>query len=128
MNEDNWIKLKPSKIQGVGCFTETDISKGEEIGIWDSGDCKFISCRKYSISSRMKKDFIQTFCVETEGGYWCPLNFERMSVGWYLNHSDKSNVESFDFGDTFFAKRKIKSGEELTIDYHLLDKDIDNSL
>jgi hypothetical protein len=128
MKHDIWLKLKSSKIQGVGVFTEFDISKGEEIKLWDGEDCKFVSCRKYSSSSRIKKNFINTFCVETNGGYWCPLNFERMSVGWYINHSDKPNTESFDWGDTFFAKRKIKEGEELTIDYALLDKDIDNSL
>jgi SET domain-containing protein len=37
-----------------------------------------------------------------------------MSIGWYLNHSKNPNV---DVSSNFRAIRKIRRGEELTIDY-----------
>ena len=47
----------------------------------------------------------------------------RMSVAWYINHSLRPNVT---IGVTparwiIRAKRDIKAGEELTVDYGTLD-------
>ena len=39
-----------------------------------------------------------------------------MTVSWYLNHSNNPNVE-IDANYHFFAKRSIRRGEELTVDY-----------
>ena len=45
-----------------------------------------------------------------------PPNLNRLSVGWYVNHSPHPNVEAGDDG-CFRALRRIRKGEELTADY-----------
>lgn len=112
------IVLKPSKIEGVGCFTTEPIKKGSRPVLFDIEDEKFI------LKTRKHKPMFDHYCVETTKGWWCPLSFTRMSVGWYLNHSDEPNIST----PLFKALRDIESGEELTIDYKLLDKDVDNSI
>lgn len=124
------IILKPSKIHGVGCFTIKKIKKGEVIeNLWDNKDYKFVyNRRKLLICLKYpeRKFLYETYCIKTLGGWWCPLNFGRMSTAWYLNHSNKPNLASNDGGYTYYATRDIKSGEELTIDYKKLDKFVAN--
>lgn len=117
------IILKPSKVQGVGCFTDKPIKKGKLADIWEPSDCKFVSYR----NGKKNINMCETYCVSVKGGYSCPVDFRRMSVGWYLNHSDKPNLASSD-GDNYYATKNIRKGEELTIDYSKLDSDIDNSI
>ena len=38
-----------------------------------------------------------------------------MSLGWYLNDAVKPNLEHKDY--VYRARREIRAGEELTIDY-----------
>ena len=123
---DSIVYLAPSKIdkKGIGVFTDTDIKRGEFVRIWDDKDCKFIPKR---VERRTRNFLRERFCVETNKGWWCPLDWVRMSVGWYLNHSDNPNLKSDD-GDNFYAIRKIKEDEELTINYSELDADDNNSL
>lgn len=101
------LVLKPSKIQGVGVFTTTKIKKGTTPPLF-FGDWIF----KRRCAGRQRH-----FCVKTEGGYWCPRNYHRMSIGWYLNHSDTPNCSSDTNPKTL---RHIQAGEELIIDYSKL--------
>jgi hypothetical protein len=43
-------------------------------------------------------------------------DFGMVSVGWYVNHSDRPNLEA-DEDARFRALRRIRKGEELTADY-----------
>lgn len=124
------IILKPSKIHGIGVFTLDDINKNEMVELWGGRDCKFVSDkRKKIICKNPKMDFLfQRYCVKSKRGWWCPLDFIKMSVVWYINHSNEPNLESPDDGYKYYATRKIKSGEELTINYKSLNSDIDNSI
>ena len=45
-----------------------------------------------------------------------PPSLNRLSVGWYVNHSDEPNVAAGDDG-RFRTLRRIREGEELTADY-----------
>lgn len=45
-----------------------------------------------------------------------PPTLNMLSVGWYVNHSVRPNVEADDDG-RFRALRTIRKGEELTADY-----------
>lgn len=49
-----------------------------------------------------------------------PTNFNNLTVGWYLNHSDTSNVRC-DEDYNFISNRLIKKREELTVDYTTYD-------
>ncbi len=62
------------------------------------------------------------FCIGTPEGFIPPenLDFNRLSIEWYLNHSCEGNCGFNDNGD-FVAIREIESGEELTYDYGLAE-------
>lgn len=96
--------IKPSKIQGVGVFTSEDIKKGKKIPLFYSTDYKF----RKSVSKEEK-----VYCIRYKKGYAGPYDFNRMSIGWYLNHSRTPNVKT----RTWKAIRDIGKGEELFIDY-----------
>ena len=112
------IILKPSKIHGVGCFTTEDIFEGQYVRVWDGRECVLVDKPLMQY-----KKMYSTYCIETSDGYLCPIDWIKMSVGWYLNHSNKPNLQSDNWGDTYYATRKIKAGSELTIDYKKLDPD-----
>ncbi len=108
--------LKPSKY-GIGVFATHDIKKGTFLRTF--GDAKKFEER---VTKRKREDIPEEFrgyCHFGEEYYLCPLDFGSMHIGWYLNHSaEDANTES---RDTFwYAKRDIKKGEEILIDYNLL--------
>ncbi|MEN9342144.1 MAG: hypothetical protein RIQ54_400, partial [Candidatus Parcubacteria bacterium] len=45
------------------------------------------------------------------------LGLNGMNISQFLNHSKKSNVKWIERSQIFKTKRKIKPGEELTVDY-----------
>lgn len=115
------IILKPSKIEGVGCFTTIPISKGQVADIWFKDDVRVVKKRNVK-----DKTLYGHYCVETKDEYICPVSFKRMSVGWYINHSNKPNLDSGGTDGIYRAIRDIKAGQELTIDYRLLDDEVNN--
>jgi hypothetical protein len=118
------IVLRPSPIEGVGCFTLQAIKAGEIVrNLWDDADVRFVPAAEVPPAL---VPLHKRYCIESPGGFWCPLDFKRMSVGWYLNHSERPNLASADGGHNYFALRDIAAGEELTIDYRKLDDEVDN--
>jgi hypothetical protein len=103
--------LRPSKIKsaGVGVFTTVSIKRGGRIILFSKKEnIKFIKTNKPNF-------FTKRFCPydKAKKGYWCPEDFCRMSIGWYINHSKNSNVSPI----KWVALRYIKKGEELTTNY-----------
>ena len=97
--------LKPSKIHGVGVFTTEAIRKGIELPLFDYGDWQDIE-RPVGYQRR--------YCTFEKGVWYAPENWNRMSIGWYLNDAGTgANVDA----KKWFSLRYIKSGEELTINY-----------
>jgi SET domain-containing protein len=118
------VYVAPSKIEGVGSFTDRAIAKGELVRCWDGKDSRFIAEKKAHASADVA--LIKRFGIRVRGGYWAPLDFVRISAGWYTNHSEKPNLGSDDGDVTYYALRDIRKGEELTIDYRKMDDDYDN--
>lgn len=116
--------LKPSRLEGVGVFTMGRIEKGKDISdfLFDISDIRFVG----KVVGRRMKWLFKRYAVETKDGFYSPRDFHRMSIGWYLNHSVRPNLVTSDFGNTYRAKKAIKPGTELTIDYRKLDEDISN--
>src|SRR3990167_9644051 len=108
------LVLRPSKIPkaGVGVFTTEVIKKGVEAPLFAKGE-------RYKLIKTNKPDFLtKRFCPydKPRKGYWCPQDFHRMSIGWYINHSAKPNISATNWKTTRF----IRPGEELTTDYSKL--------
>lgn len=128
MAKRKWSKalmyLGPSKIDGIGCFADIPIRKGELVHVFRQDDSRWIPLNKAN-ASPLKK-WIKKFGIRQEGGYWAPVDFLRISTGWYMNHSETPNFSSDDGDVTYYANRDIEPGEELTIDYRRMDPRHDN--
>ena len=128
MRKRKWHKallyLGPSKIHGIGCFSDTRIEKGSFVRVWSPEDSRWVPLKKAHASPHKK--LFQRFGIRTTGGYWAPIDFLRISVGWYMNHSETPNLQSDDGDVTYYAVRDIEPGEEVTIDYRRMDDVHDN--
>lgn len=111
------FKIKPSNIEGVGVFTTSPLKKGELVDIFEEMDCVFVPKPQPEEEMIM----LNNYAIEEEGGWWRPENWKKISVGWYLNHSDNPNIFSNDEANTYLAIRDIEAEEELTINYDLLN-------
>ncbi len=110
--------LKPSPIEGVGVFTATKIKKGPQLRLFQNSEkIRFIAYT--SATAKQHGKLLKRYCVESTKGYFCPDDFGRMSIGWYLNHSKRPNA--FHKNYTYYTKRDIEKDKEITIDYSTLD-------
>jgi uncharacterized protein len=118
------IELRSSRIDGVGVFAVASLKPDQRIaaGIAGSDYRRLVSWshfREYDADLREK---IEKFCIGTPDGFIPPdkLDFNRLSIEWYLNHSCDGNVGFNEDGD-FVALHPIRKGEELTYDYGLAE-------
>jgi len=107
-----YVKAGPSPIHGVGVFAVTPIAKGRTVKLWSREKLRFV---KKPLRGALGKMALM-FGVETERGFWCPKDFNRAEIGWYINHSDRPNM-TYVNDITLRAMRAIKAGEELTVNY-----------
>lgn len=111
-----YVRLKPSKIHGVGVFAIRDIPKGTYVFKGDDGEMVWVRTSATSRLDNEVRKLYRDFCVTRSGRYGCPKNFNVLTPAWYLNHSDKPNTAA-DRNYDFYTTRRIKKGEELTVDY-----------
>ncbi len=120
------VELRPSRIHvgGVGVFAACDIQKGQKVaeGIPVEEFQRPVPWEFfYSYDEEFRRK-VKTFCVGTPNGFIPPpdLDFNKLSIDWYLNHSCDGNC-GFDKDGDFVAIRDIESGEELAYDYGLAE-------
>jgi SET domain-containing protein len=106
--------LKPSPIGGIGVFATHDIPAGKQAF---SGQ---FSPRKMAIKD-VHADFLKYCIFVNDEECLCPERFDRMEIGWFLNHSDKPNIAKNAEGLTI-AVRDIKAGDEILCDYNQLNE------
>jgi SET domain-containing protein len=110
------VRLKPSKIHGVGVFAIKRISKGDLIFPDDDGEMTWVNKKLIDkLPAAIKRLYID-FCVYEGDRVLCPSSFNRMTISWFLNHSDNPNV-ACDENYCFTALRDIEVDEELTANY-----------
>lgn len=102
------LKLKRSRIQGIGVFALVNIKRGTYLEplLFPKGNTQ-----KKKNPSKEEKEY----CIKVENRWICPKNFHQMSVGWFLNHSSKPNLAHNNL--KWYSIKNIRKGEELTIDY-----------
>lgn len=88
-----------SKVHGKGLYARIDIEKGDYLGTYDG--------------PVVKDNGAHVLWAEDDDGSWRGRNGKNMLR--YLNHSDKPHAEFHGFD--LYARRKITSGVEVTIDY-----------
>lgn len=110
------LKVSTVKDAGVGVFSTTRIKKGEKLtSLFDDEKVQWVNhdeFEKLEVSNELKENF----SIKFDEGYSMPSDFNRICVGWYLNHSDNPNLQmNSDY--EYFASRDIMPGEELFINY-----------
>ena len=116
--------LKPSPLGGIGVFATHDIPVGTKI-----------FNHSYALRILNIKDIPQEFikyCIYiSEEECICPEQFDRMEIGWYINHSNTPNIaaEPLALGiDNLvndhapYTIKDIKAGDEILIDYNYLNE------
>jgi len=123
-----YTRLGSSKIHGIGVIAIRNIPKGTDIFYGDEKQ-NLVEVKKEEvkkIKDPSTRKLYEDFCIIKSNVYLCPINFNQMTVGWYLNepkNGEKPNVGCDVQRDyIFYALRDIKKGEELTVDYSTFSK------
>lgn len=98
------IGVGDSQIAGKGIFAKRDFKQGDVINIWSG---KILSKKEFEALSEDEK----IFCSKYSDNEW--MLFDEPDK--YFNHSCNPNTVPGDHCE--IAKRDIKNGEELTVDY-----------
>jgi hypothetical protein len=114
------LRLAATKT-GIGVITSAPIKKGRRIDAWEPGDMVYVDLESITDMDYLK--WLNVFGIVVWKGFYAPKNPMRMSIAWYINHSSKPNLDIRVTPSTWTirAKRDIKSGEQLTVDYGTLD-------
>ena len=112
-----YTRLAPSKIHkgGVGVFAIRKIKKNTEVFVGDSDEMVWVEHRHVPKKPLPVRE-LYDFAVIKDARYGCPPTFNRLTMSWYINHSNRPNTRCTSEYD-FIALRDIKRGEELTVDY-----------
>ena len=108
--------LKPSPLGGIGVFAAHDIAAGTRAlsGKFEPRTMK---------TKEIPEEFLK-YCIHiNDEECLCPQLFDRMEIGWYLNHSDTPNIVRVAHNQVY-ALRDIKAGEEILIDYNQFDEPV----
>lgn len=127
LQEDTYVMLKPSPVEGIGVFAIRDIPKGcrtiFSAGIGEWVKLSFEEVEKLPAHAR---NLVETYCLYDDENYFVPgYGFKMMDMVLYLNHSSQFNITSVNDGEQFEALRDIKTGEELLLNYGSIAEGLD---
>ncbi len=108
------IKIKETKDTGKGMFAKEMIKRGEKVLVWGGN---YTSDKRKIDEAKSKGKLVlqwdeNLYSIEDRGE----------DLGYYINHSCDSNTWMKD-AYTLIARRNIKIGEEVTVDYGLFEND-----
>lgn len=115
------FRLKPSGIPGagVGVFATTNIPRGTYLReLFAEDDVRTLTWEEFA-SLDLPEELKENFPVRYDDACYLPRDFNRLSIGWYLNHSTEPNL-AHDANHDYYALRDLTAGEELLIDYDQL--------
>jgi SET domain-containing protein len=111
-----YTRIGRSKIHGVGIIAIRPIRKGAHIFFPDDDKLRWVKVAEVKRSPIEIRKLYKDFCIKKGEKYGCPINFNKLTPAWYLNHSTNPNVGA-DRDYRFYALKNIKKGDELTTDY-----------
>ncbi len=102
--------LQPSALGGVGIFATHPIPMGTELFLG--------AFTPQKMKSKNVPEAFKKYCVYlNDEECFAPERFDRMEIGWYINHSPEPNIQKIS-GKPIVALRDIKQGEEIFMDYN----------
>jgi len=115
-HEGVYARIGPSRIHGVGVRAIRDIPAGTLVFHGESERVTWMSRAEVRRMPAAIRALYEDFGMVHGDQIGVPPTLNMLSVGWYVNHSGRPNVEAGDDG-RFRALRRIRKGEELTADY-----------
>jgi SET domain-containing protein len=111
-----YARIGVSRLHGVGAIAVRAIPKGALVFRGEDERAVWLS-RAYVRSLPPKvRALYEDFGMVDGERIGVPVNLNRLSVGWYVNHSATPNAVAGDDG-RFRSLRRIRRGEEVTADY-----------
>ncbi len=116
-----YVRLGPSAIHGIGVFAIKPIPQGTNIFASDQVDLVWVDRAALDQAglSPAERKLYHDFGVAEAGRIGCPVNFNNLTPGWYLNEPSAGSTPNVKVGPglVFAAARDIAEGEELTVRY-----------
>lgn len=103
----------------IGIFAAQDIPRGTKLPLFQEDDYKLWPLSDAKKKPRLFWERLLKYGVLDESGLHGPKDPNQMSIGWYIRHSDDPTTK-IDKNYDYFASRKIRAGEEVTVDLHTL--------
>lgn len=124
---DCYCRLQPSPIHGIGVFAIRDIPRGKNpfqmLARYARPGYVRITDAELEALPRGLATTIRALFVPTDGVMYLPTcGTNLVYLIAYLNHADTPNLRTRD-GFNFFTRRKIRAGDELTVDYRTYGAD-----
>jgi uncharacterized protein len=107
---------------GIGVFAIKDIPDKTMLFQGDVGE--IVRVPRDLVDEISKKEIQRIyfdFCPMLKGAFIAPVDFNQMTMSWYMNHSTTPNVQA-NPNFEFITTRPIYAGEELTTDYAIFSE------
>lgn len=116
--------LRPSKIHGVGCFTDEPIRAGQSVWVFDERIDVRLTVSELAKFPPTFRDFLRFYGYEEmhDGHRTIVLCGDHAR---HMNHSDTPNLID---SESNIAAHDIEAGEELTCNYYAFDLDAHRKL
>ena len=111
-----YARIGLSRLHGVGVLAIRDIPAGTLVFGGESERVAWVSRAAVRKLPAAVRSLYEDFGMVWGDKLGVPPSLNMLSVGWYVNHSERPNVEAGDDA-RFRALRRIRKGEELTADY-----------
>ncbi len=111
-----YARIGTSRMHGVGVRAIREIPAGTLVFQGESERVAWVSRAWVRHLPREVRALYEDFGMVSGALIGVPPSLNMLSVGGYVNHSDRPNVEAGDDG-RFRALRRIRKGEELFADY-----------
>lgn len=111
-----YARIGLSRVSGVGVRAIRDIPRGTAMFGGESERVRWVSRAAVRRLPASIRKLYEDFGMVSGNRIGVPPSLNMLSVGWYVNHSDRPNIEADEDG-RFHALRRIRKGEELTADY-----------
>lgn len=120
LKNDVYVRIKKSKVHGVGLFAIRDIPKGTNpfVSLHPTEYEEFTDEELKKTLPKNVYDMINSYSAHDENYHYVPTHgFNPIDLPYLINHSDTPNVGTDKFGEHFVTLRDIKEGEELFSDF-----------
>ena len=117
-----YARIGLSRIHGVGVLAIRDIPRGTQLFRGEDERVVWVRLADVRRLPRELRRLYTDFGMAWGKRIGVPRTLNMLSVGWYLNHSARPNVEADEDG-RFHTLRRIRRGEELTADYRTFSED-----